>query len=210
MSPPRRVYVYGAQGHGKVVAELLTAAGDEVVGFIDDGLPAGTPTLHSQVVGGFAALRDSPGALVALGIGANQVRERIALRLLEEGHQLATVLAPSAIISPSASVGAGTVAMAGVVVNAEARVGRGVILNTRSIVEHECVVSDFAHLSPGAVLGGQARVGRRTHIGLNASVIHLGSVGDDVTVGAGACVVRPIDSGQTVVGVPARPIVKRT
>lgn len=211
MASRRTVYVYGAKGHGKVIAEMLQANGDEVSGFLDDGVAAGTPVLSSLVVGGFDALKSvTPGAWVALGIGANRVRERIAQRLTEAGFRLATIVHPSAVVSPSASLGDGTVVMALAVVNAEARVGRGVILNTRSVTEHECVVDDFAHLSPGATLGGQARVGKRTHVGLNASVIHLGSVGDDVTVGAGACVVRPIDSNLAVVGVPARPLARRS
>lgn len=191
---------------------MLLASGDTLGGFIDDGLPAGTPVLSSLVLGGFEALPAiaAAGSWVALGIGSNPIRERVAERLLTAGFKLATVIHPSAVISPSATLGDGTVVMAGAVVNAEARVGRGVILNTRSITEHECVVDDFAHLSPGATLGGQARVGRRTHIGLNASVIHLGSVAEDVIVGAGACVVRPIEAKLTVVGVPARPVVRRT
>lgn len=208
MPLPRRVYIYGASGHGKVIAEMLLA--DEVAGFIDDGIAAGTPTLGWKVLGGFSALPPPQNIEVALGIGANRVRERVASRLLEAGYTLATVVHSTAVIAPSARLGAGTVAMATAVVNAEAHVGRGVILNTRSVTEHECVVGDFAHLSPGACLGGQARVGRRAHIGLNASVIHLGEVGDDVTVGVGAAVVRPVAAGLTVVGVPARPLPKRT
>jgi UDP-N-acetylbacillosamine N-acetyltransferase len=205
------VYVYGAKGHGKVIAEMLLARGDAVGGFLDDGVPAGTPVLSSLVLGGFESVGKLPKASwVALGIGANRVREKIAQRLVDAGVQLATVVHPSAVVSPSATLGDGTVVMALAVVNAEARVGRGVILNTRSVTEHECVVDDFSHLSPGATLGGQARVGKRTHVGLNASVIHLGSVGDDVTVGAGACVVRPVEPNLTVVGVPARPLARRS
>ncbi|MDX2009469.1 MAG: acetyltransferase [Myxococcaceae bacterium] len=211
MASRRTVSIYGAKGHGKVIAEMVLECGDEVGGFLDDGVPAGTPVLSSVVLGGFDALARLPrGSWVALGIGANRVRERIAQRLVDAGFRLATVVHPSAVISPSATVGEGTVVMALAVVSAEARVGRGVILNTRSVTEHECVVDDFAHLSPGATLGGQARIGKRTHVGLNASVIHLGTVGDDVTVGAGACVVRPVDSNLTVVGVPARPLARRS
>jgi len=210
MPAERKLYVYGASGHGKVVAEILRACGLDFEGFIDDGLAVGTRVLDRAVLGPHQFLQGrGESSAVALGIGANATREHVAKRVRDMGATLFTAVHPSATISPSARLGPGTVVMAGAVVNAEALVGLGVILNTRSITEHECRVGDFAHLCPGSTLGGQAQLGQRSQLGLNASVIHLGVVGDDVVIGAGAAVVRPVSAGSTVVGVPARPIVRK-
>jgi sugar O-acyltransferase (sialic acid O-acetyltransferase NeuD family) len=203
------ILVYGASGHGKVVADIVRALGLSLAGFIDDGVPVGTAVAGSTVVGpgSFLVGRGST-FVVALGVGINATRERLFARVKASGCALLTAVHPSAVVAPSATLGEGTVVMPGAVVNAEARVGRGAILNTRSVTEHECIVGDFAHLCPGSTLGGQAKLGARSQLGLNASVIHLGDVGDDVVVGAGACVVAPIAHGLTVVGVPARPLAR--
>src|SRR5204862_8195833 len=83
-------------------------------------------------------------------------------------------------------------------------VGRGVLLNTKSCVDHVSIVGDFAHVSAGATVGGEARTGEETLIALGASVISGRSVGARSVIGAGAVVVRDIPEDVTAFGVPAR------
>lgn len=51
-------------------------------------------------------------------------------------------------------------------------------------------------------------IGKNVWIGANAVV--MADVGDGAIVGAGAVVTKPVAPGQTVVGVPAKPIAKQT
>jgi sugar O-acyltransferase (sialic acid O-acetyltransferase NeuD family) len=202
------ILVFGASGHGKVVADVARAAGHEVIGFVDDdpirrsaglwGLPVHSWAECGDRWGG----RDRPA--VALGIGDNAARQRIHERVVAAGFEVPCLIHPSAVVAPRARLGAGTVVMALVAVNPDADVGVGAILNTGCVVEHDCRVGDFAHLSPGSALGGGVQVGDRSHLGLGAVVLPLVRVGADVRVGAGAVVHREVTDGVTVVGVPAR------
>jgi sugar O-acyltransferase (sialic acid O-acetyltransferase NeuD family) len=206
------VVVYGASGHGKVVADVARAAGLEVVGFVDDAPgrqgtgPWGIPVLSwSDCV----ARREVLGQpAVALGIGENASRERVHARVVADGFEVATPVHPGAVVSPTARIGTGTVVMALVAVNPDAEVGPGAILNTGCVVEHDCRVGAFAHLSPNAALGGGVQVGDRAHLGLGAVVLPMQVVGADARVGAGAVVTRAVEAGATVVGVPARVIAR--
>jgi UDP-3-O-[3-hydroxymyristoyl] glucosamine N-acyltransferase len=74
------------------------------------------------------------------------------------------------------------------------------------VIEHDCVIGDFAHISPSAALAGNVKVGEETHIGIGSSIRNNISVCADVTVGAGAAVVKDITEKGTYVGVPARRI----
>lgn len=191
--------MFGASGHGKVVLDILQRAGAEVAGFIDDAprpLVAGLPVVPGE---------PWPNAdTVALGIGANAARERVAARCRARGAELVLAIHPSACVAPSAHLGAGTVVMALVAINPDARIGEGVIVNTGAVVEHDVVLGDYCHLSPNVALAGAARVGARSHIGIGAVVLPGITVGKDVTVGAGAVVNRDLPDGVVAVGVPAR------
>jgi sugar O-acyltransferase (sialic acid O-acetyltransferase NeuD family) len=215
-APAERLLVWGAGGHGKVVADLVRALGHEVVGFVDadpDKLdrvaePGGARVVLAEeelrrLLGDGAELPDGATAVVP-AMGTNRTR-LAALDVL--GHRVAPGLVhPAATVSPSAELGPGTVVFAGAVVNAGARIGRGVIVNTGAVVEHDCQVGDAAHISPGAVLAGGVTIGPRGWVGAGAVVIEGRRIGSDVTVGAGAVVLRDVPDGQTVVGVPARAI----
>jgi len=204
----RRIYVYGAGGHGKVVADLLLAAGLPVIGFVDD-CPSrlGSTVLDFLVAGNGEWLRakeSREAVAVALGIGDNRARQDVAERCRSWGFEIATAIHPRATVSSSAVTGAGTVVMAGAVINADARLGLGVIVNTGAVVEHDCLLGDYAHLSPNAALGGAARLGPLSHVGLGAVVLPGVAVGSETIIGAGAVVVRNIPERVVATGVPAR------
>lgn len=125
-------------------------------------------------------------------------------RLLDMGVPLATLIHPSAVVSPSACISGGCTVLARVVVNPNARIGTGCIINTGSIIEHDCVVEDFVNICPGVSMAGHARIGRKSFIGIGSTVIDGIKVGSQVVVGAGAVVIRDVPDHTMVMGVPAK------
>jgi len=204
------IAVIGAGGHGRVVLEVVRAAGlHRVVAFLDaDPLLTGTKVLGVEVLGQINLLprlkqqRKIRGAVV--GVGDNRVRKQLGQVVVEAGLELVSAVHPRAIVSPSATVGAGCVVCAGAVVGTEAKLARSVIVNTSAVVDHECEVEECAHICPTAALAGRVKVGEGAFIGLGAKVIQCLTVGAHAVVGAGAVVVRDVPAGATVVGVPAR------
>lgn len=200
--------VYGASGHGKVVADTARAAGFERVAYADDdeskrGLRLAGANV--EAIGqdeALAWLGQHRGAFV-VGIGHNRIRERVATGLEERGAEAGTLIHPHAWVSPTVRLDPGTVVFAGVVVQAEARVGRHTILNTSCSVDHDCVIEDFVHLSPGVHLGGAVTIDRGAHLGVGVSVIQVRRIGAWSTVGAGASVVRDVPADVVAYGVPA-------
>lgn len=195
--------VYGSSGHGKVVCDVLHAAGHTVDGFVDDD-PArhGSLVLGLPVLGGGQALVGK-AARVALGIGDNRARAKVAAIVASSGGSLVTCVHPRAVVAPSAQLGEGTIVMAMAVLNPDARVGRAVIVNTAAVVEHDCVVEDYAHVSPNSVMGGGCRVGAFAQLGIGATMLPGTAIGEGALVGAGGVVVRDIAAGAVARGVPA-------
>lgn len=212
MTPPREaepwLAVIGAGGHGMVVAEAAQAQGQwRRVAFFDDAGDA-RRLGDFALLGTVADLRRLAGSneapQVVVAIGHNQLRSDLSTELASLGFHLATVVHPSAVISPSATLGAGTVVLAGVVVNGRTRVGKACILNTRCSVDHDNVLEDGVHVSPGAALAGGVSLGCCAWIGIGASVIQGISIGAHARIGAGSAVIRDIPPGVTAVGCPAR------
>ena len=202
----------GAGGHARVVAETaLATCRFSSIAFLDDRCsgPAQLPDqLGWPVIGPFASAFDPQirkqfsAALVAIGNAT--VRLQWLPRLAAAGYELPVVIHPTAWVSPSAQLGAGSVVFAQASIQAQAVIGSGAILNTGCSVDHDAQLGNGVHICPGARLAGEVQVGDRSWIGIGASVIQQICIGADVTVGAGAAVVRDLPDGVTAVGVPAR------
>ena len=207
-----RLLIWGAGGHGKVVADVARAAGYAVLGFVD-----ADPAKLGSIVepGGAAVIMDEAGLFgelgrakrpfdaLAIAIGNN--RARLQARARVSGRtQLPVLVHPRAVVSPSAALGEATVVMPMAVVNPAAHVGTAVIVNTAAVIEHDCVVGNGAHLSPNSTLAGEVHVGALSWIGAGATVIQRRRIGQSSIVGAGTVVIRDVPDEVTVVGCPAR------
>ncbi len=200
--------IYGASGHAKVVLDAALRTNQyQLLGLLDDNLNSREASLHDiPLLEGEEALKqpEYQRCQLVVAVGANEVRERLAGRANELGYTFAIVVHPSAQLAQGATVGAGTVVLAGAVINTDAHLGGHVIVNTGATVDHDCVIESFAHLSPGVHLAGGVTVGRLAHIGIGASAIPGVTIGEGSIIGAGAAVVHDIPAHVTAVGVPAR------
>lgn len=206
-----KIVIIGAGGHGKVVAELARQAGYEPSAFVDvtrhgEVAEPGGARIEMSQLEYFAAVEagEHPyGMNAAIAIGDNDTRLDI-FHQLKRHVNLPTLIHPTAFVSASAELGWGVHVCPMAVVHPAAWVGHAAILNTRCVVEHDCVVGDGAHISPGAVLCGGVTLGDGVWIGAGAVVIPGVRVGENAIVGAGAVVIRDVSAGATVVGNPAR------
>ncbi len=200
--------IVGAGQHGRVVAECAELLGCRRISlFFVDGAPAHSfdpwklEGSESDLV---ARPDDFPTFFVA--IGDNNKRLAAHARLKSIGLASTTLVHPRATISSYSKIGEGSVVLAGACVVIGAQVGEAVIINTAASVDHDCVLENGVHVSPGAHLAGSVTVGERSWIGIGAVVRQGVSIGRDAVIGAGAVVVADVADGVTVVGNPARPL----
>ncbi len=209
------VIVVGGGDQGRQVISAIEAdGGDRIVGLLDRAIPPGTVVAGYPVLGpegDLGSTADHHGARAFIvAIGDNATRGTAVERLVAACPQLSlyTVVHPAASVARDATVGEGSIVLAGAVVSNGCVVGRAVLLGTRSSIDHDCVVADYASLAPGVTTGGTVRVGRATALGVGANVVHGITIGADTVVGAGTLVLEDIPERVVAYGVPA--VVART
>lgn len=192
--------LYGASGHAKVVIEVLEANNITLDYIVDDNCSIyellGYPVKHQS----------SDFDEVIIAVGSCQDRKKIAERITAKKYL--SIAHPSAIISPRATVNDGTVIMQGAIVQSCANIGCHCILNTGSFVGHDVKLSDFVHVAPRATITGNVEVGECSWIGAGAVVRQGIKIGANCMIGAGAIVVKDVPDGMTVVGNPAKELIK--
>jgi sugar O-acyltransferase (sialic acid O-acetyltransferase NeuD family) len=206
------IIIYGAGGHGKVVADVLERqAKYSLLGFLDDNPENwGKEQLSYKILGGYSFLRDQ-GLVnypVIVGVGDNRTRQQLVARLNALGCRFGCAIHPSAQIARDVQIGDGVMVMANVVINPGSRIGSHTIVNTGAIIEHDCVIGDFVHISPAAALAGNVAVQEGAHLGIGSVILPGVQIGAYSIIGAGAVVVRDIPERVVAVGVPAKPIKK--
>lgn len=208
MNPP--ILIIAAGGHASVVADALLAAGEDVLGFVD-----ADPARHGSTVCGLPVLGDDrvleryePDAIrLVNGIGGTHsttTRRAVQQRIEERGWRFVSVRHPSAVVSRFARVEESAQLLAGSVVQVDASISKGCIVNTAAVVEHGVWLEAWVHVAPGALVCGDVRIGAGSHIGAGAVLRQGVRLGEGTVVGAGAVVIRSFDGGGLLVGVPAR------
>jgi UDP-perosamine 4-acetyltransferase len=200
------VVIIGGGGHAKVVIESLRASGRTVAAIVDAD-PTPRTVLGVPVVGDDLKLPELRGQGLSdlfVAIGDNRLRETLGRKGRGLGFALVNAIHPSAVISPTVTLGEGIAIMAGVAINADSQVGDLAIINTGAVVDHDCRLGAACHLGPASALAGAVTVGERAFLGAGARAIPGVRIGADTIVGAGGVVVRDLPDGVLAVGVPVK------
>jgi sugar O-acyltransferase (sialic acid O-acetyltransferase NeuD family) len=187
----RGMYVFGAGGHSAVVAEVLGRLGIPVLGVFADSLPG--HSVHTEVhVGLPHRTLGEPAPPFIVAIGHNRTRLEMVRRI---GEGFSSAIDPSAIVSPGAMIGEGTVVLQGAVVQTSCVIGRHVIINATAMIDHDNTIGDYVHVGPKTSLGGQVMIGEGTHIGPGSVVLAGVSIGKWCVIAPGSVVAQDIPDG---------------
>ncbi len=207
-----KIVVIGGGGHSKVVISILKKINKYKIFGYTDPVDKGD-ILSIPYLGKDSVLRDLINkmnvrlAVIGMGqLGDSINRQKKVMELKKLGYIFPKIISPLATLNEDVCIDDGTVVMDNVTINPCATIGEFCIINTGSIIEHDCVIGNHVHIAPGTIVSGGVGIGNNVFVGAGSTIIHSRNVTDNCIIGAGSLVLRNCEISGTYLGIPARRI----
>lgn len=203
--------IIGAGTYGEVYLAYLQEAGIEIVGFLDDdpkfigGSVRGVPVLGG--ISMMATIKQTHGVeAVYCPLGNNKLRVKFLSMAKEYGLQTPNYIHPSVFISPNVNVGSnGVYILPRTVIMPWVTIKDYVMMSVNSIVSHHSTLDEGTFLSFGVNFGASIHARKYTYCGISSTIMTgVHELGEDCMIGAGAVVIRDVESKAVMAGVPAK------
>lgn len=201
--------VYGASGCGRGIMPLLRAQHPRAkLVFVDDGQAPGHVNGHDITTWTDFLDCQSYEKAVSIAIASSKTRQNLAEKCDAAKVPLVEARAASVVQMDEVVIEEGACLSPFVTLTSNIRIGRCFHANLYSYVEHDCVIGDYVTFAPGAKVNGNVTIGNHAYIGSGAVIRQGITIGSGAVVGMGAVVTRDVPPGITVVGNPAKPLIK--
>jgi sugar O-acyltransferase (sialic acid O-acetyltransferase NeuD family) len=213
----KRIAIIGAGGFAREVAWLIRDInGDspmyDFAGYIvSDLTKLGEHDSKDKVLGDLDWLENNRGKIdcLAIGTGTPCVRLNISSTLTEHFPEieLPALIHPRVMYdAPSWKIGHGVLICAGVIGTVNISIADFAMINLSCTIGHESQIGRGCVLNPTVNISGGVILEDGVLIGTGAQVLQYVRVRAGATVGAGAVVNKEVGEGETVVGIPAKPL----
>ena len=194
------IILVGAGGHARSCINVIeTTRQYQIAGLVEKDNANLKENLGYPVIGideDLPELRNKYAmALITVGqIKSASKRVKLFNLLSDLDFKLPVIVSPRAHVSSHSSIGAGTIIMHDVLVNANAEIGQNCIINSKALIEHDAVVGDHCHIATGAIVNGEVTVGRESFIGSGSVTKQSISISRKCVIGAGAIIKNDVES----------------
>lgn len=200
--------IYGSGGLGQEIYEIskrinsATQRWDEIF-FVDD-VKTEIEKIETRLCKLETVVQEKISFELIIAVGEPSVREKLFIKAKKNNLKIATLIDPTAIVSPSAKISEGTVICQFASVNAFTSIHENVLIQPYCVIGHHITIGAHSVMSPHATPGGNSIFGTRVFVGMNSSVKEKITIGNDVIIAMGASVFQNVPDNSTVVGNPAR------
>lgn len=200
----------GNVGGFLVYNQNLFAEKYNLLGFLDDDASKlGKEFYGLKVIGNTEDLFSmDKNIAVVIGIGFPKAKRKVFEKIKDNGNEFPSFVANNAWLSNRVSVGKGVILYPGVSINYETVVEDFVIMNMNCAIGHNCHIAKFAALAPGVNLAGFTKIEEAVDMGIGAATKQNIIVGKDAVIGGQTMLVKNVEPGTKVAGVPGKVISK--
>ena len=209
--------IYGASGFGKEVMPLVRQQypqlNQENFVYVDDGDKLDKLDDYKVLNYQQFLQQSATKKCITIAIANSQVREKLNVKLVQDNIEIINVIANNALQYDNITMDKGSIICGFVHLTSNIKIGKGFHANIYSYIAHDCVIGDFVTFAPRVSCNGNVHIEDHAYIGTGA-VLRQGTpdkpliIGKGAIVGMGAVVTKDVPAGTTVVGNPARPLIK--
>jgi UDP-perosamine 4-acetyltransferase len=207
----KNIIVFGAGEFGTLIQNVMSYNQDfQIAAFGDDNMDkskittGNVPLFNQGDLFQFAKENDIQTAIVA--IGNNRVRGVKYNLFKDAGFEMLSIVHPKALIDTKVVFGDNVIIEMGTAIHTHSKIGNNVFLGGDALIGHHNIIGDHVLVGGNASFGGAVVVEDYASVGVGSSIKPGVNIGKGAIVGVGAVVIKDVEPGTTVVGVPAKPI----
>jgi sugar O-acyltransferase (sialic acid O-acetyltransferase NeuD family) len=214
MASKDKIILIGGGGHCNSVIDVIEKENKfEIAGIVDRAEMMGKKILNYEVIAEDSAIpklaKEFRYFFITVGhIKSNQTRVRLYETVASMGGKFPVIVSPLAHVSKYARVLDGTIIMHYAAVNTNSSIDQNTIINTGSIIEHDVMIGKHCHISTGAIVNGDCCIKDNCFVGSGSVLVNSITIHENTLIGAGAVVVKDVSPFSTMVGNPAKLMMK--
>ena len=206
------IAIYGAGGFGREVACILKSINQvkpawNLVGYFDDGCPAGTNNYYGNVIGNLETLNNYPEKLaIVIAIASPKILENLTQKITNHNIFFPTIFAPNVLFFDEESVdwGYGNIFGFGARISCSVKIGNFNLINGCVSIGHNVSIGNCNVMQPETRISGETTIGNSNFFGARSLVLQRLTIGNHTRIGAGSVVMRKTKDGMLYFGNPAK------
>lgn len=205
------IIIYGAGGFGREIACLINRINAvkpewNLIGFIDDGEPAGRENGYGKVLGNLETINNwQTPVSVVISIGKPQIVKTLIEKITNPNIDFPNLIAPDVIMMDpnNVTIGKGNIICTGCLISCNTNIGDFNCFNDFVSIGHDTVIGNFNAFMTATRVSGIVTIGDCNFFGVNSCMVQGVKVGKNTSLAAGSALIRRTKDGFTYIGVPA-------
>ncbi len=208
----KNLLIIGARGYGREIYNFAIDSkgyGTEftVKGYLDDKVSAldGFEN-YPPIIGPVESYEVQPDDVFICALGEVKYKIKYCQMILNKGGEFINLISNRAYIGMNVKMGNGCIVCPDARIHCDITIGNFVTIQPMAIIGHDVKIGDWSHINALADCGGASVLGEGVTLHTTSFICPKSVIGEYATVGAGSVVLRRVKAGDTVFGVPAKPI----